>query len=204
MYKPTRPNWYFSYINIPDLQGIQNEILAAYYGNTPRITANKYKIALLSKDLLPISPILYKYLQQAGIKNKFNYALVAFNTPSDSEVHVDVYPSDLYGMHSVSLNIPLVDAENSYTAFYRTEKTRLNLPNKESLSESDYYCCPLNECSEVARVRYTSPALVNISVLHRGINELDTRMICGLRFMPELTKQDIQRLGVTNPFTQVF
>jgi hypothetical protein len=110
-------------------------------------------------------------------------------------------------MHS--LNIPLIDTDDSYTIWANTKARKLKISeimggNTKTLEDimRNFGFMEDEFCTEIARVKYTQPALVNTTILHKGQSNNPNRRICGLRFVPQLTAQDAMNLGIKNPFIQ--
>jgi hypothetical protein len=137
------------------------------------------------------------------LEKKFNRVLFSrdLNAEKRTKVHVDSYDPRIT---SHSLNIALEDYENSHTAWYKTNRIQLRDSSEFGLDPvKNYAYLFLEEAEEIRRLEYhKSPVLVNTTILHRGIANKKTRLICGLRFYPELTDKDILNLGIKNPHIQ--
>jgi hypothetical protein len=50
--------------------------------------------------------------------------------------------------------------------------------------------------TEIDRLYYTRPAILNTSVMHVGRATSFDRLLSGIRFMPDLTHEELSRFGV--------
>lgn len=202
-YKPLYPDWFFSYLDIPNLENIKKEIID--FINRPN---DKYEVNLIYSNykrevVLSNCPLLKNYLQSVGIDKKFNRMLVSKDLSLEKKQKVHVDTANPY-LTTHSLNIGLIDYENSYTGWYKTNKTHLKDSSEFGLdANTNYAYLFIDDVEEIKRIEYDGrPALVNTTILHRGISDKKTRVICGLRFSPELTEEDIKRMGIKNPHIQ--
>jgi len=197
------PNWFYSYLDIPNLEEIQKELITLFESGVNRYERNKLYCNFPSIIVLSKCPELKKYLISKGLIGKFNRVLFSkdVNAERKTKVHVDSYDPTIT---THSLNIGLTDCKNSYTVWYKTDKTKLRDSSEFGLDPvKNYAYLFLEEAEEIKRVEYNDrPVLVNTTILHRGVAEFSSRLICGLRFFPELTNGDIKRLGIINPHIQ--
>ena len=197
------PDWFYSYLDIPNLEEIKKELMNLFEAGTDRYEVNKLYCNFPAAIVLSKCPELKRYLISAGLIRKFNRVLFSkdVNAERRPKVHVDSYDPRIT---THSLNIGLADYENSYTAWYKTDKIKLRDSSEFGLDPiKNYAYLFVEEAEEIKRVVYTDrPVLVNTTILHTGIAELSSRLICGLRFAPELTNYDIKRLGIKNPHIQ--
>jgi hypothetical protein len=202
-YSPLWSNWFYSYLDIPNLESIKKEIVDFLKTSKDKYEVNQIYSNYKSNVVLSSCPNLKQYLTDTGIIHKFNRMLVSrdINFEKRAKVHVDSYNPETT-QHS--LNIGLIDYEDSYTAWYKTDRIKLKDSSEFGLDPiKNYAYLFLEEAEEISRVDYNSkPLLVNTTILHKGISNKPTRVICGLRFYPELTESDILNLGVKNPHIQ--
>ena len=197
------PDWFYSYLDIPNLEEIKKELINLLETGVERYEVNRLYCNFPSKIVLSNCPELKKYLMNARLIKKFNRVLFSkdVNAERKTKVHVDSYDPRIT---THSLNIGLADCENSYTVWYKTDKIKLRDSSEFGLDPvKNYAYLFLEEAEEIKRVEYKDkPVLVNTTILHRGVAELSSRLICGLRFAPELTNDDIKRLGIKSPHIQ--
>jgi hypothetical protein len=196
-YQPLYPGWYYSYVDIPDYEDIQKELLSLLHSGIKGKQTNPDYYNVYKHQMLTTCPKLFKYLSDVGILNKFQRVLFSTNVKRSDVVHVD-------GFHPItrnhfSLNIPLIDCENSYTAFYKYDKPNLTC---HAITYHHFAYTTMDTVEEVARVECIRPVLVNTTILHRGISDKLTRTLVGLRFFPALTIKELKQLGIKNPLVQ--
>lgn len=201
-YTPINPNWFYSYVDIPNLEQIQKELINLSTYELPSWSTNKYYYNILAKTALEKCPGLAAYLVSVGLLDTTIRLLFSKNIDQQPQVaHVDSY-NPQYCQHS--LNIPLVDCKNSYTVWYGTKNTKLLDGTRYGLPpESNFASCPLEEAIELKRVEVTRPCVVNTTILHRGESNNPNRTICGIRFLTPLTFENMKALGIKKPFEQV-
>jgi hypothetical protein len=190
-YQPINTNWFYSYITIPQLADIQLELISLLSLPVPKKQFTSYYTNIYVPNIIQC-PCLMDYLNLVGIKSKLLRVLYSSsNGPglNYAPPHVDsVNPETSF---RYSLNIPLVDAEDSYTVWYEQTK------ESKILFDTTTYTGWVenkNEVREIARVQYTQPMILNTSILHGGKINSNRRMIAGLRFWPELTQEEVDRL----------
>jgi hypothetical protein len=206
-YKQLNKDWYYSFLEIENLKPLVQELIELKESDVKRYYVNRHYINILAEDIGDRAPVLFQYLKGAGLDKKFQRLLYSAYYEGADAVHIDAYDPKYC---SVSLNIPLTDCENSYTAWYRTDKTKLyditttgRDPGKYGQTPGQHFAyLPLNEVEEICRVEVTKPMLVNTTILHRGIVPTLTRTICGIRFNSELTNTEVLRLGIKQPWVQ--
>ena len=195
-YDPLYPNWYFSYVEIPKLKEIQLELLSLKYSKIISYQKSPFYYNVLKEDIVDC-PELFEYLKSKELFGKFKRLLFSTNGPTQDVTHVDGY-NPLTRNH-FSLNIPLIDCENSYTVFY-------DYKGKHLIYNQDTYnffaWMTLDKVKELTKVECVKPMLVNTTILHRGIMEKKSRTIVGIRFSSPLTIEEIKRLGIKNPLVQ--
>jgi hypothetical protein len=203
-YTPLNSNWCFSAVNIPDLELIKQELIALEQIVKIKQSNNKIYSNIYKNIVYKHCPLLKKYLESVNLSQKFNRILFSKEVilNNNRTVHVDSYDPTTT---SHSLNIPLRDYEDSYTAWYKTDKEQLIDSLQFGLDPiNNFAFLLLNDAEEIQRYSYATgkAVLVNTTILHKGISDKKTRMICGIRFFPELTVSDIKNLGITDPYQQ--
>ena len=215
-YVPLRQNWYYSPVNIPNLAEIQKEMLFYYNRKYEYSKAfnpkyiNIFKRTMNEQDY----PATAEYLKSVGLYDKFYRILLSqnqSNAPDDNvkteetttgpAVHVDTV--DPYECQ-FSLNIPLQNCNNSYIGFFKTSTPEMLKPaflENDKRHGSNFAWMPAQYAEEITRAEMIQPILVNTTILHRGISDNADRAICCFRFKPELTDDDIARLGIIIPLT---
>lgn len=202
MYRPLNTHWYYSYVDIPNLDTIKLELINLL--NSSSVTKIHNSEFYTNVFKLDNCPAFTNYLSSKNLLKKFSRLLFSRGPVNASLPHVDMY-NPVYLKYS--LNIPVIDADDSYTVWYSTHKFELSnfskYPELNKNPESNHAWIDCEEdATEICRARYTSPFLMNTTILHSGKALLNTRIICGIRFRPELTDTDIQMLGVNTPLVQ--
>ena len=193
MYRPLNPNWFFSYIDIPNLSNITQELTNLKITNVQKVSYNVYYTNVFAKTIHNSCPFLIQYLSNLKILNKFFRLLYSDNMINGSPIHVDSY-DPTYCMYS--LNIPLSECDNSYTAWFDTNNKTLMQPHVSPTMFATINNGDITK--ELCRVESNRPLLANTTILHRGITNNPNRSLVGLRFYPELNIDDLHRLGVYN------
>jgi hypothetical protein len=215
-YKTLNDNWYFNYINIPNLEIIQKELieLRAKFnkdGSTYKAKDRYWGLGSTEFNIEDHCPVLSSYLKDVGILSKFQWIL--FNSEFVEEpnlfspfgkppIHIDSYdPSHV----QFSLNLPLVDCEESYFAWFSTKKKKL-VPSTyfdPSLNAAKTQALAFqHDCTEIKRIECNRPILLNATILHKAFVYKKTRVIAGIRFYPNLDIEDMKRLGIAQPLVQ--
>jgi hypothetical protein len=191
-YSPLNLDWYYSYVDIPNLATITQELIDLKLSIKDKTQYNQYYSNVSAHAARAKCPALMKYLWGVGLSHKFFRLLYSENMIDGSPPHVDTYDPQ-YCMYS--LNIPLLECDNSYTAWFNTNNDQLS----QSVESPDMYAT-INDgdiLTEICRVESNRPLLANTTILHRGVTRNPNRTLVGLRFRPELTHEDLQRLTVS-------
>jgi hypothetical protein len=190
-YSPINTDWYYSYMDIPNLEIIKQELINLLSLPVPKKNFTSYYTNIYVPNIIQC-PTLMTYLEEVGVKSKLLRILYSKSDgPSINEAppHVDsVIPNRSF---QYSLNIPLIDAEDSYTVWYEQTTPSLILYDTATFTG---WVENKEQIREIARVQYTQPMLLNTSILHGGKITSNRRTIAGLRFWPELTDEEIRRL----------
>ena len=190
-YKPINTDWYYSYIDIPNLAVIKQELINLLSLPVPKRNFTSYYTNIYVPNIIQC-PSLMEYLEAVGIKSKLLRVLYSKSDGphiNNAPPHVDSIKPDKSFQYS--LNIPLIDAEDSYTVWY--EQTT-SCPILYDTVTFTGWVENKEQIKEIARVQYTQPMLLNTSILHSGKITSARRTIAGLRFWPELTNDDVLRL----------
>lgn len=204
IYTPIRENWYFSRYNIPNLGEIQQELLALKASDAPRTSTNPLYFNILAKDVFVACPKTHDWLLRCGVAHKVNRLLFSANSLVGSKLNtIHVVSYNPYASE-VSLNIPLVECDGSYTVFYKTSNVNLMDASEFGLEpNSNFARAKTSETEEIFRGELTTPMLVNTTILHNGVATNPNRTLCGFRFFSTLTDLELRRIGIEYPYSQV-
>jgi hypothetical protein len=198
-YTPCNENWFYSYVDITNWKSIQQEILELYNKDeliSEFVNSNPYYFNLKAQMVLEHCPMLKEFLNEYELLAKFDRILFSSkNTNIFIEKPNPPHTDSIDGELKYSLNIPLVDYERSYLVWSKplNGKVLWNPKHSSAWTYSD-------NISELCRVEYSKPMLVNVTLLHNvSMISKPTRSICGIRFSPELTDEELKRLGVVIP-----
>jgi hypothetical protein len=181
--------WLYQRVTIPNYEALATELQLTYsvLKHTNRgIKHNPLYINLGAHDVLPLSPLLSSFLNTFGLLNRFWYCIYTVpHVTISNKVHIDS-PN---GTVKYSLNLPLVDCDGTYTAFYAA-----NSPLALSASGRILIAPPGMVQEEVDRVECSTPMFINVNTPHMGVSTRLTRLLMCLRFTPELTHQEVLHL----------
>jgi len=190
-YSPINTDWYYSYIDIPNLEIIKQELINLLSLPVPKKNFTRYYTNIYVPNIIEC-PALMTYLEEVGVKSKLLRILYSNSDGPDineAAPHVDsIIPNRSF---QYSLNIPLIDAEDSYTVWYEQTTSSPILYDTVTLTG---WVENKEQIREIARAQYTRPMLLNTSILHGGKITSNRRTIAGIRFWPELTREEVERL----------
>lgn len=195
IYNPSNIGWYYSFIYIPNLEAIKQELIQLNSNKDVIFySTNKYYKNILKENIIAC-PYLLEYLKSTGLYSIFSRVLFSQSVPADaSKIHTD---GNYQCPSKHSLNIPLLHYANSYTVWYHSTDPIYALnPGYSALLDN-------TNAVELLRVEVTSPMIINTTILHKGISSDPNRLICGIRFTRPLSSQEMNNLGVSNPFIQL-
>jgi hypothetical protein len=203
-YRPLHPSWFYSYVDIPNLEDIRQELVNLVRTGDVGYRSNPTAYNIWADQVLAKCPKVHEFLIKMGLVSKFHRLLITqkLNDMADHVVHVDTYDPQYL---TQSLNLGLSDYEGSYTSWHDTDVTKLHDTAQFGMdAASQFAFIETDKTWEIARLYYdTRAALVNTTILHRGNAQKMNRLICGFRFVPDLTDEEIIRLGVEKPYLQV-
>ena len=192
-YQPIDTHWRYSYTDIPNLKTIEKELITLFKSDAPRKQFSPFYVNVYKQDVKNC-PKLLEYIDGLGLLHKFMRVLFSISGGLDintSLPHADSFEPTI-GIR-YSLNIPLIDAEDSYTAFYDKEIGSDVYYGPETRTA---YAHTMEGLTEIDRLYYTQPAILNTSVMHVGRATSLDRLLAGIRFTPELTYEELSRFGV--------
>lgn len=190
-YNPVNTDWYYSYVEVPELDAIKQELVTLLSRPVPKMNFTRYYTNIYVPNIIGC-PALMRYLKALGVESKLLRILYSKSDGpdiNDAPPHVDSIIPDTSFRYS--LNIPLIDADDSYTVWYKqTTPCQLlyDVNTKTGWVEDK------TQVIEIARAQYNRPLILNTSILHGGKITSNRRTIAGLRFWPELTDDEVQRL----------
>ena len=197
MYKPVYPNWFYSYVDIPNLEEIRQELIDLVNAGESGVRTNPTAYNIAKEDVISKCHQVSKYLQDMQLLDKFDRLLITKKTSeqADNMVHVDTYDPKYL---TQSLNIGLIDYEGSYTSWHSTDvKVLHDTAQFGMVPDRNFAFIEVNKTQEICRLYYDKrAALVNTTILHKGNAQKPNRIICGFRFVPDLSDEDIKRMGV--------
>lgn len=226
-YLPFKPDWYYSKFTIPNLKQIQKEFLSVKdliwhsYSNHDLTEKGDWWefTAMPGNEIEKHIPSFINWLKEVGIYSKWiSTAFSVVNSNANPmRTHVDSLDT---ANRYLSLNIPILNCQGSYTVWYDAELDHTEVapdlqpgePGYEELNTRFKYDPPLrygrwtveSTEQEVMRVETVDPVLVNVSMPHRPMSDHnEMRILACSRFTPELTDQEVRQLGIERPFEQL-
>jgi hypothetical protein len=177
--------WTHKPVTIQNLGAIQRELLSLVPSVIPDVENLKPAFTDISvskvKDNLPT---LCDQFNQWGILDRWQYmAFITGNRGSSVSMHVDTLE---WEQLTLALNIPVLNCDDSYTAFYNAQ----TLPVRKFRKNDPRYTarmCDESTAEEITRIQLNKPYWVNICVPHKPImNHNNPRILASFRFGPEL------------------
>ena len=197
MYRPVHPNWFYSYVDIPNLEVIRQELIDLVNAGESGVRTNPTAYNISKEDVIENCQEVVKYLKEMQLLDKFDRLLITKKTTSEADgmVHVDTYDPKYL---TQSLNIGLIDYEGSYTSWHSTDIKVLHDTSQFGMvPDRNFAFIEVENTKEICRLYYDKrAALVNTTILHKGNAQQPNRIICGFRFVPDLSDEDIKRMGI--------
>jgi hypothetical protein len=180
--------WLYSRICIPNIEDIRTELIFACAELTAMNTGVMYNplyVNFYAPDFLPHVPKLAKFLEDNNILWRLQRCMFAkTNATVPNRIHID----SANGAVKYSINIPLIDCNNTYTAFYQPLPMTAN-PAKAFLIAADE-----STAVEIDRVECSTPLIINTNIPHMGISARPMRQMAFLRFWPEFSHTEVEAL----------
>lgn len=200
-YTPNKKNWFFSRLEIYNLEKIKQEFLPLRIFYIDKISVFN---PLSKEELKDRVPEFSKFLRSVDLYDRWITTSMCTIPPHQNyPLHIDSLNCQ---ERFVALNIPIINCENTYTAWYEAEieKHIWNKLHGHIDKTYDEAChCKWETSTEIKRIESFDPMLINVSVPHSVFNPNDKyRFLVSSRFTPELNEYDLYRLGVNQPFVQ--
>jgi hypothetical protein len=183
--------WLYSRIRIPDIEKIKTELITAHAELTALnagVMYNPLYVNFYAASLLPKTPILAKFLSDNNLLHRLQRCMFA---KTDATVPNRIHIDSANGSVKYSMNIPLVDCDGTYTAFYQPLPMISNPARAFLIADNE------SEAVEIDRVECTTPIIINTNIPHVGISTKQTRQMAFLRFWPELSDKEVEHLSST-------
>jgi hypothetical protein len=206
MFQPYQSDWCYYKVDIENLQQIQQESVQVFNHITGGVVPDDPEFKIV-EDLESQTPLLRKYLDSIGLSDRQYFAgLVISKDGSEFPIHVDnITGADRF----VALNIPLINCDCTYTAWYDANITQpltevgnyaqgINSNTEQAITTYNglYYC---TDAVEIARTECNQPMLAHVGRPHRGIVEhQQLRVLMTVRFRPELSREDFKRFQLVH------
>lgn len=185
------PDWYYRKCAIdPELLlAIQSELVPAMEQLVPGYTEIRGQFARSSVSVIKeISPSTTKFIESIGLLDRWtDVSIITANNnhPFRWPIHVD----DSTYSRCIALNIPILNCENSYTAWYESNEPIKRSADPKSLTTEQAYSLYYadDKSKEVMRMDANQCAFINVALPHRPVVEhTKPRVLISTRFSPEL------------------
>ena len=185
-----KPTWLYKPIDLPNylLSIFQQEFMKVFEKYVYDL--DKQPIQLVSEQdifQIPIEyPQIYRYLKLLNLHTSIvRIGLIVVNSPK-LVIHSD-WPATGY-----ALNIPVLNCENTYTAWYDAKPTNYKAKDYSTNSWSTVGDSPLynnDEATEIDRIESNKPHWINVHVPHSPIcNHTKLRINGTIRFTENVYK----------------
>jgi hypothetical protein len=198
-YVPNKPDWHYTFINVSNLEKIQKELLYIRNNLSPSMQYNEHYTNYLKEHIVEYIPTLREYLEEVGVYEKLYRIVFSAKREPGQKIQSGIHVDSLDKGYTYSLNIPLVDCENTYTAWYEGPVEKYDQTKNPFIGTNEgalAYFGFVREhlAKEVCRVETTRPMLVNTTIPHRGLTTKPSRVISSIRFIPDLTDEEFNRI----------
>lgn len=208
-YVPYRKDWFYSSVHIPNLIELKKEFIDLFWqvlgDNIPQTTG--FYIVDQNKIALPQSLTALKdYFELSDRWCSINFSVIN-NGSKFGGIHYDfVLGAEKY----MALNIPLLNCEKSFNVWYSGdpgEKTKIRSYNNDTQvivytkdenqqgNTTDHTYWVTGKVAELERVECIEPMLVHVGRPHQPeVHHNDLRVMLSLRFRPELSDEEFERI----------
>jgi 6,7-dimethyl-8-ribityllumazine synthase len=185
MYKPAKINheWY------PQIRSELLQVFKYKFNGVPFNTIKSHFVIPAPRDyVIDNCPVLMQQLKEYGLYDHFLSLAMIIVGPDDAyPVHVDTINQ---GLMSVGLNIPVLNCEDSYTAWYDAEILYHELFEPYIMSSKGFTTaipCDNDTAVEIARCDASQPHWINVLKPHNAVcNHNKLRVNSSLRFDKKL------------------
>lgn len=207
-YKPFKPNWTYTKINIDEINQINEELINLFWEQyNPE--DNVFAIGFLGETADQIwdkLPLLKAWLEKNNLlRERWMSYFYSITEKKEFPIHIDYFNDDRF----IAFNFPLINCENTYTAWYNAtvnekspfsaevnEDGTLRVVNPEDHGKeksNDSYWCVQETAKEIDRTLCDSPMIINTSIPHRPISTHNRlRVLFSMRLAPADFEKDVQ------------
>jgi hypothetical protein len=220
-FQPQTPDWFYSPVTVPNLKELQEQCLAAFFKEMAGVIPEKSSFVVIDTHRMAEScPAINQLIEHFQLKHKwYHVGFSVVNNSDEFKIHVDY----LDGSTFMALNIPLLNCDDTYAVWYDGIADKGNdvyyadyKKDGVVISAETDYLDQLNNTAvknplggvwmkadgsaiELCRVEANQPILFNIGRPHRPIvSHKNLRVLLSLRFRPELTREELAGMGVTD------
>lgn len=200
-YNPFKPNWFYNEFDILNLEQIQREFepLAKQFNQREIVFTPQKK-----EQFEQLVPSFVQWLKSVDLYDRWFATAFGLVPPQQSyPPHIDSTNADI---RSQALNIPIANCQGTHTIWYRARILGLiwgDLWSHVDPSLGTAATCSDVDTEELCRVEVVRPMVINVTIPHAVENFTDQhRFLVSTRFDPELTAEDLFRLGVKQPYIQ--
>jgi len=198
-YTPNKPDWCYSYVNIENLEKIKQELLFVQESINPSAQYQPHYVNYFKRDIAQYIPSLCDYLKKVGLYDKFFRIIFSAKKKPGEQLRSSVHVDQLSKTFIYSLNIPLVDCEDTYTAWYSGEVELFDQTTNPFIGTnqdrmSHFGVVNEQNATEICRVETTKPMLINTTIPHRALTTRPGRVLSCIRFVPDLTDEEFDLL----------
>lgn len=171
-----------------------NDNFSLYFDPVEKFETRFYggNVPLIKK----LCPTLSDFLQQVNLYDRWRGAGISVIS-SDQVPHIHIDSND--PARQYALNIPIFNCQDSYTVWYEPIDPGLATA-KEYTSNGVkvvYRQFTPDNAVEIGRICSDAISFVSIKTPHRGLNNNnELRALVSLRFVPELTLEEIEKFEV--------
>jgi len=213
-YMPWNPDWFYTRVNVDQLSQIQSEFEIIRKEHWHKFCdhdvnendADWWDFSAMPRSIIePYTPTLVEWFDSLGILDKWSSTAFSVVNKEDKpmRIHID---STLTEQRRVSLNMPFLNCDNTWTVWYDCDIDQTEVPTElpPEILHSRFQHDPSlrfgrwgveQGAQEIARAEMNTPVIVNVTIPHRPISShnLQRILLCH-RFTPELTEEEINRI----------
>lgn len=174
------PSWLWRPVSVPNLHAIQQELLPVLkdWPVWPPF------IHVDTEVIKKASPLYVQLIDSLGLADRWCVSAITTGYHERmGPIHVDHFDPMV---RSVAFNIPILNCEDSWTAFYDAKNPR---PNTVEPEDGKYVTMLYDNdgAVEIGRLPAETCAFINVTVPHRAVvNHKKFRAVLSSRFYPEL------------------
>jgi len=181
------PKWFYKPVVVKKLKAIQQELLPLLYKEFPEFETSEGRFVYVDRSRIePYAPLYTKFIKSMGLLDRWVFSAFVTTSPIGDPIPIHIDSMD-WRNKCYGLNIPLINCEGTYTAFYDTEICEEQPVKDSNVIHEVRIQREGAPATEICRVEATNTMWINTMIPHMPLStHSKPRALITARFIPEV------------------